>query len=593
LDDGMESTLVTRSVSRDESRTRTAPPWTRLALLLLIVFAFSLRLVAGMESLASPLEAGSSQIWDVRYYLEYASEIAAGDWLGDEAFYLAPLYPYVLAVSMVLTGTAGDGALGPILAFQAVLSTLAVILIWAVAARLDGWRTGLWAAVLAAVYEPFVYQSSIAMPTAVILAAHLLALWLVVRNIQRENSPEAGSTPSWGWVLTGAALALAAVSHGTGLAVAAAVLAWLVLGPVCSGRRRRLLVAGLVVAGLLPPLAVITARNYAVSDDLVLLTSNAGKNFYIGHNPVADGTFNPHWFPIWGSGLRTYIQGDARTPQDPPPSEVSSWLTAKALEFIRENPGRTLQLAWRKVRLFLNWYETCQDDNPYFAQRYSRVLSLPLPGFWLIGSLGLAGLIPVMRERRRYGALLVCFGAELAVFAVMFVLARYRAFAAAILIVFAARLLTWAGAKLRARAWRPLLVAAATLAGTVAFVSWDVPGFHRERGFGQQHVAAARELLARGELEAAQAQAEAALGASFAPYRDLDVRKASADALLGEIALARGDAGNARRYFESGLSRIGDRSAVRAGVEGLLRRLRHGRRAARDALDLSGPSGSL
>lgn len=568
-------------------RDHTAPRWAAGAVVIVAVFAFLLRFGAGLESWSSPLEAGTSQIWDVRYYLDHASGIAAGDWLGDEAFYLAPLYPYALASVMVLTGTNGEAALGPILAFQALVSTLSVLLIWALATRLAGWRTGLVAASLAAVFEPFIYQSSIAMPTSLILFAHLVALWLVVRTTRMEMDPDRRSRPTGGWMLVGLSLALAVVSHGTALAVAAAVLAWLLLGPGASDVRRRLVVAALVLSGLVPPLAAVTARNYAVSGDLVLLTSNAGKNLYIAHNPVADGTFNPHWFPVWGAGLRTYIQGDERTPEDPAPSEVSSWLAGKALEFIRDNPERTAALTWRKIRLFLNWYETCQDDNPYFAERYSRVLSLPLPGFWLIGSLGLAGIVPAVLERRRYGPLLVCLAAELAAFAVMFVLARYRAFAAAILVILGARLLTWAGSRISSGRWElGLGVAAVALVCAGLFVSWDVPGFHRERGFGQQHAAAAKELLDRGRLEAAQAEAEAALAASFAPYRDLDVRKAAVDVLLGEIALARGNPKDAKRHFETGLSRLADRSAVRAGVKGLLRRLRTGLRDARSQLDL-------
>src|SRR3990172_4280204 len=34
---------------------------------------------------------------DPEYYDAWAQQIAAGDWLGDRAFYMDPLYPYVLA----------------------------------------------------------------------------------------------------------------------------------------------------------------------------------------------------------------------------------------------------------------------------------------------------------------------------------------------------------------------------------------------------------------------------------------------------------------------------------------------------------------
>jgi len=46
----------------------------------------------------------STPIGDARAYLEWARAIAAGDWLGHEVFYQAPLYPYFLAVVLKLTG---------------------------------------------------------------------------------------------------------------------------------------------------------------------------------------------------------------------------------------------------------------------------------------------------------------------------------------------------------------------------------------------------------------------------------------------------------------------------------------------------------
>lgn len=577
----------------DPGDWRGAPRWARVLLLTLVVLAFGLRLVAGWESLASPLEAGTAQIWDSRYYVDYASQIARGSWLGEEAFYLAPLYPYALAAVMLLTGTSGTGALGAILAFQAALGALSVLLIGAIGARVGGFKVALLASALASIYGPFVYQTSIVMPTSVILAAHLLALWLLVRAAQLEGDgvDHDPGRPSLPWLVAGLSLALATLSHGTGLAVAAGALAWIALGGAARPLRRRAAVAALVLCGLLPPILATTARNYAVSGDVVLLTSNAGKNLYIGHNPVADGTFNPHWFPVWGSGLRTYIRGDERGPEDPKPSEVSRWLADKAMRFAIDHPDKTIAVTWRKIRLFLNWYETCQDDNPYFAARYSNVLSLPLPGFALIGSLGLAGLLPALLKRRRYGPLLVCLLAELSAFAIMFVLARYRAFAAAILMVLGAQLVLWLVARIARRRWKALGAGLAAIAAATAFVTWDVPGFDRQRGFGQQHVAAARILMQRGELEAAREEARAALSASFSPYRDLDVRKATVDALLGEIALALGDPGAAVEHFERGLDRVGGRPAVRAGVAGLLERLRSGAHRAR-SLDQDSADGS-
>jgi 4-amino-4-deoxy-L-arabinose transferase-like glycosyltransferase len=480
---------------------------------------------------------------------------------------------------MGLTGETGVDALIPVIVLQAVLSTAGVLLVWAIGRRSGGRGVGLVAAGLAAGYAPFLYQASIAMPTSLILFVHLLALWLLVRATQAERDEPEGARLSV-WLLVGGSLALAAAAHGTGLALAAAVLAWLSVAGSAKGLRRRLVVVALVLAGLLPPILAITARNYWVSGDFVLLTSNAGKNFYIGHNPVADGTFGPHWFPVWGSGLGTYIQGEQRSPEDPAPSEVSRWLARKAWRYIGDHPDKAAALAWRKLRLLFNGYEASQDDNPYFARRFSRTLQLPLVGFVLVGSLGLAGLVPALLERRRYAPLLICLAAEAAAFSMMFVLARYRAFIAAILMVLASRFLFWAWESFRSRSWKRLAVGALALVAAWGFVTWDVPGFHRERGFGQQHLAVARSYLEEGELAEADRHARAALAASFAPYRDIATKKAMAEELRGRIALARHDWEAAELHFSSALERLSGRPRMRPGAARLAERLRQLRRAA-------------
>ena len=44
-------------------------------------------------------------------------------------------------------------------------------------------------------------------------------------------------------------------------------------------------------AGVISALGPVVVRNYYVSNELVLTTAQAGQNFYIGHNPDANGTY--------------------------------------------------------------------------------------------------------------------------------------------------------------------------------------------------------------------------------------------------------------------------------------------------------------
>jgi len=46
----------------------------------------------------------SALMGDSHGYDEWAQRIAAGDWLGHEVFYQAPLYPYLLGVTYAIAG---------------------------------------------------------------------------------------------------------------------------------------------------------------------------------------------------------------------------------------------------------------------------------------------------------------------------------------------------------------------------------------------------------------------------------------------------------------------------------------------------------
>src|SRR5215203_1762641 len=69
-----------------------------------IALVFGLALAVRAVHLCS---LSSSPLWtatmgDAVSYLDWARRIAAGNWLGTEAFYQAPLYPYVVAAIFTL-----------------------------------------------------------------------------------------------------------------------------------------------------------------------------------------------------------------------------------------------------------------------------------------------------------------------------------------------------------------------------------------------------------------------------------------------------------------------------------------------------------
>jgi tetratricopeptide (TPR) repeat protein len=534
----------------------------------LFVAALGLRLFNVGTALETPRFGHGVQTFDARYYDLLARRMAAGEWLGSEVYYLAPLYPYALgAAYRVLGEPAGENdwssPVESVLYLQALLGASNVVLIFLLGLRYGGLLVGSIAGGAACVYGYFIFCDLTLMPSSLVLFVHLLAMLLLVEAGRRDRLVP--------WLATGLACSACVLAHGSGWFFALVALCWSALaagGPL----GRRITAVACLIAGLGVPVAAVTARNWAVGRDLVLVTSNAGTNLYIGNNAEADGAFRPHPFRIPGASLDHYARGVPRGPGDPAPSEVSRFMRDRAMDFIVENPLDALTLVARKVRLFFNRYEIGTNDHYYFARGELPLYRLPLLGFGLIAPLGLAGLLLALYRRWETGLLSLALASQVAGYAVFFVLGRYRLVAVACLMVFAGQLVAWTSRSILRGRREGLLLLAVVVAGLLLLVNLPVDGFEENRGAGQQHVYRARGLVLEGRLDEAEKEFELALAADFTPWRHPDRWRAEALLDLGRIAAVRGDWDGARRHLVSGL-RLADRLAEHPAGPGLRARL--------------------
>jgi hypothetical protein len=89
-------------------------------------------------------------VGDAAGYYAWAQRIAGGEWIGEESFYQAPLYPYVLAFFNLITG--GDLFLVRLL--QHAIGVLGVWGIYRLARSLSSEGTAKFAGLGAAIYLP-------------------------------------------------------------------------------------------------------------------------------------------------------------------------------------------------------------------------------------------------------------------------------------------------------------------------------------------------------------------------------------------------------------------------------------------------------
>ncbi len=479
---------------------------------------------------------------DSRGYDVWARAIAAGDWMGRDVFYQAPLYPYFLgAIYSVL----GRDLLG-VRIIQAVLGSLACVALGVAGSRLLSRRAGLVAGLMLALYPPAIFfdgliQKSVLDALFICLALALVA-WLTpgaapgTRHAapQGTRSTAIAATFGVGWVLLGMVMGALSLTRENALGLVAVVLIW-----AFTQRRRRpravLHPAGLLVAGLALVLLPVAARNYAVGGGFYLTTSQFGSNLFIGNNPLADGSYmslkagrgSPEFERLDATALAEQASGRPLTP-----GEVSGYWTGRTLDFIRSQPLDWLRLLGRKAWLLVSATETIDTESQESHAEYSLALSL-LSRVWHFGvllPLAVIGARALWPERRRLWilyAMTVTYAASVVLF---YVVARYRYPIVPFVMLFAAAGLIWLAERVRGVPRRAVVgpVGAAVAAAIIA--NWPLT------------TAEARRAITANSLGTAL-QDEGRIGEAIAQYRralELDPKYTPALNNLGTALRASG-----------------------------------------------------
>ena len=500
---------------------RRAGPW-----LLPAVFAAALavRLVHVWQMHGTPYF--SVLMGDAREYDAWGQRLAAGDWVGTEVFYQAPLYPYFLGAVYALFGH----DLAALRVLQALLGALSCGLVAYAASRLVSRPAGAVAGFALAFYAPAVFFDGLVQKSVLdalfVSAALALVAVLDARPVARHP----------GWVALGLVTACLALTRENALVLApvAAAWAWARVG----GRSpERATAAALVIAGTLLGLAPVAIRNYAVGGGLYLTTSQLGPNFYIGNNPTADGTYRPLRF---GRGAAEFERLDATEIAERAagrqlnPNEVSRYWMGRALDFIASDPAAWLRLMGRKTALFVNRAEMLDTEAQEAHAAWSWPLAVlqPVTHFGILLPLAVLGVWATWPERRRFWILWAMAATYAASTIAFYVFARYRYPLVPICMVFAA-----AGVTHLPRAWPGRAALAAAAVAAVAS-NWPMLSSNQMRAITETNLGVA--LFESGRQPEAQSRYRAAIAidASHAPaYNNLGVALRSQGQLAEAIAV--------------------------------------------------------
>jgi tetratricopeptide (TPR) repeat protein len=315
-------------------------------------------------------------------------------------YFQPPGYAYFLSLIYMSSGSSYLAAR----IVQMALGLINCVLAYLLGRSMFGRATGLILAGLMSVYWIFIYfEGELLAPSLVIFGSlimmHVLFLWINKFSYSRG-------------IAAGITIGILALVRTNVLLFIPAVLvwAWWLSRRKNDGRRFHTVTIGFL-AGCLITICPVTIRNYRVANDFVPISTNAGINLYMGNNEEANG-HEPHIPNLMKmSGLDTWTCFDypqiahsveKQQGREMKYSEVSSYFTDRALDYICKNPGKTLKLTLKKILLFWGHTELPNNKELNCAKIQSATLRF-LPGFSAAaasGGIGLLMLICSLRQKQ-------------------------------------------------------------------------------------------------------------------------------------------------------------------------------------------------
>ncbi|NIM97448.1 MAG: tetratricopeptide repeat protein [candidate division Zixibacteria bacterium] len=460
---------------------------TRNDLFLAIVIfglAFAVKLIY-LAQIESSLPFFSTPTLDELYHDTWAQQIASGDWAGNEPFFRAPLYVYLLALMYKVFG---HSLLLPRL-FQMVLGSLSCVLVFFIAKKLFNGTVAILSAIMACFYAMLIFYDLQLLITSLLVFVDLVIIGLLIR---------AGEKPkSLNWLLCGLVLGLSAIARPNILAFVPFILIWMFFQFKTALRTRAILTRwAILCAGVLLMIAPVGLRNYLVGKDLVLIAWQGGMNFYLGNNPDATGYTAASASigrDLTGGIERTRTVAEQEVGRKLKPSEISGFWYKKGVDFILSQPLDWLKLMGKKTVYFWKGYEISNTQNVYTHKEFSPLFDLLLGSgvvylpFGLIGPLSIMGLLVSLKNPRKYLLLYLFILSYSASIIVFFVCSRFRMPVIPLLLMFSSFFLWWLFRKIKSKQSTSVLISLCAVAILVVVLNTRLENLVGDQRFADHY----------------------------------------------------------------------------------------------------------
>lgn len=448
---------------------------------------------------------------DALYHDLWARRFVAGQ-IPKEPFFRAPLYPTLLGIIYWLAGR--DFFIPRLVGILFGMGT--AFFTFRIGQRVFNKTVGLLASAILLFYWPYIYYETELLIPATLIFLIYLSFYLLFKI---DDRPERVMI----WFGSGLCFALVAITRPNILLFMPASVVWLF------GRygKKRLVHVLVFIIAFSTVVGAVTVRNYIVGKDRVVISSQAGINFFIGNNPEADGytaetPLGYQWYGEYEDSVALFSvrRAEELTGREMKPSEINRFWFYRGLEFWREQTGDAVGLLLKKTYLFWNAYEIKNNKNLYFQKRFSWVLRLPLFTFGIVSMAGLTGVGLWLIRRRGESlrewifspqALLIAFVFIYMISVVLFfVCVRYRLPIVPVAALFAA---SWASefvASFREKKWTLVSLTLAVFVILSIVLRLD-PYAVRDKDFAEEHWSAGNSYQQSGRMEKSIEEYEAAL----------------------------------------------------------------------------------
>lgn len=361
------------------------------------------------------------RVGDETYYHDWASRIAGGQFMGEQAFFTSPLYAYFLGM---LYAVAGD-SIALIRGVNMLLGLGAIYLVFLSSRRFFPGRLALLPPLICAFsFVPLFYELFPEKTTLVFFTTSL-SFYMILRcldpALEKPHSPAR-------WAMAGFITGIATLGHALLMAFipALALSAFFIRH---TSRRRAAILMGYFLAAFFLALVPSAIHNYMKSGDVILIAYNGGHNLYMGnHTGNRTGLYTSPKFAspdMRSEEIDFKAEAERRAGRVMSPGEVSSYWSGQAMKEIMDNPGLSARRFWLKLRWAVGAKEVTDTRTYEFYKSKLPLMGAPLWGFGLVSTLGLAGLALVL-GRREYALISVFALAYTGGLVLFFVYGRYR-----------------------------------------------------------------------------------------------------------------------------------------------------------------------